>query len=345
MTSSGKHLAKNNKNTKGGAIILVGTILVTSLLARLAIKADTKMEMPLNNSHTISNNEQGMSLDSVLNHIKYNYATVDKYGMTETGLIFEYFQSQIRGLSPEEQQAKLLELINDERLFYNVYEYVLSYRNTPIHEFEMVDVNLDNYQAIINNEEVMGLVNKYCAAYKISPEVIVALLAENSVDGKVDRNNPFGLNSSWLGGITSSRSAWNYDTNSKDDLMKMQSSASSSFESAIRYGIMCYAGSAKEANGITDDTIRIFYAGVNTRISNNNPAIEQFKNEVLSYIAKAGGTDRIDLNYIFTLSESFQREMHEVYGHQLTQDEIIDIVNDICNELAPHLQVSNGKRM
>ena len=229
----------------------------------------------------------------------------------------------------------------NDNLYLDIINFVQSYREVPAIEFELVDVDLNNRQAILNNEQVMSLVDKYSEAYKLDRELVIAILANNCQDGAINFKDPFGVGPSWVGKIDSRRTVWNYETETADNLMDYQHSATASLENAIRFGAMALANAYKESNGNTADAIEIFYAGpgpMGVKPRNPNKTSFLYKNEVLSIMALSHGDERVKLSYCFTLNEDFVRNITELYGHELTNDEIMDLTDQITQQFMIHLQ-------
>lgn len=336
MATRGKHEAKNHPKTKGngivpGIIILSGVILFSTAAARMATRKDPEIHL----KPGIFATKEYDDVKDLLSGISSNYKMEDVYGLTDIGLVFQYYQNELKGLSPEEQREKIKELINDDDLYAKVIFSVEEAKNEPSFEFELVDVDQNNIEVVKNNENVMQYIQKYCQEYKINQDVIIAILATNVHSGTLNPSNPFGLNGFWNGSVNSTRTVWNYEDGTKDDLMIMQRTARSSIESAIRYGIMVYASSAKEANGNTEDTLRIFYSSPYPEYAprSNTMNEDKFKDSVLTYVATMNNTTRVKLNYVFTLSESYAKEMHEVYENGMNYDEICDLVDQINTQI------------
>lgn len=346
---NGKHVVQNHPNVanKGKAtIVLAGIILASSLSAHALTKQDK--EININNKAFSKQYESTIALpevSTIIEHIKAQYRLEDEYGLTFEGLIFDYFNKTLLNISEEKQLDVISQILQDKDLINKIYNYAINNSNIPITLFKNVENQnvTENIKIIKSNEQLMKYIRTYANTYGEDQNKIIALIAYNMNNGNINNNNPLGINNDWFT-LGAKYSVYNYDLNTNQDLRNFKNNSKRSLEEAILYGIMVTQSSIKQANGNGLDSFAYIKYGPHiTKLTDEQKNdIENYKNEILSYIVKSSSMSSPVFITNYTLSENNTRQtMERIQSEEYT----FNIINRIITELKVSLSNTYGKSL
>ena len=344
--NGGKHVKQNPSVKKNGTPVLAAVLIVALLSScvhhnkeETNVNTDIVVNDPIN-LPGFNNDFIGM-LDKLYEG-RTIYYDQDQKMMNTDGYVLQFMKQLFdnENFSLNEQVGFFNDLYNDNsQIKLKAKEYVQSVnRGYDISFFELKDVNLENINQLKNSPGKLSLIKKYAKMYGL-PEELMISIAANSNKNRDDKNI-MGIVNVW-GRLPSSRTAYNLETNQKDDLTKQQSHYLDDIEQNIKYACMIMAQSLKESDGNLDKAITYYYKGTPS-MDNSHLDEKQMHDLVLSYLLTYMRASSVELDYKYTL-DVISKDKKMVFESDY---HYLDCINRVANWMGLQQKALNtGKGM